>query len=154
MPAFWFFWWNVQRFTGCLGKKRKALPVAMIRQWCRRVLWSNTEFWNENRSRFFIFESIAGGLVCRFFFLNCRTWISILDFLRGNWKIRQRDAMMASFAASESWVWLPCPLRRMDLKHQTDNILNPCRQHGIKFITEYLSGARTAKEAVVCRWTG
>jgi thiazole synthase len=64
----------------------------------------------------------------------------------GTGKYASADAMMASLAASESEL-VTLSLRRMDLKHQTDNILQPLQQHGIKLLPN-TSGARTAKEAV------
>lgn len=64
----------------------------------------------------------------------------------GTGKYASAEAMMASINASGSEL-VTLSLRRMDLKHQNDNILQPLQQHGIKLLPN-TSGARTAKEAV------
>ncbi|MBR7887994.1 thiazole synthase [Marinomonas sp. A79] len=64
----------------------------------------------------------------------------------GTGKYASAEAMVSSLVASQSEL-VTLSLRRMDLKHQTDNILKPLQQQGIKLLPN-TSGARTAKEAV------
>lgn len=64
----------------------------------------------------------------------------------GTGKYANAEGMMSSLVASRSEL-VTLSLRRMDLKTQTDNILKPLQQHGIKLLPN-TSGARTAKEAI------
>lgn len=64
----------------------------------------------------------------------------------GTGKYASSEAMMLSLVASKSEM-ATLSLRRMDMKHHTDNIVRPLMQQGIKLLPN-TSGARTAKEAV------
>lgn len=64
----------------------------------------------------------------------------------GTGKYASAETMMESLLASESEL-VTLSLRRMDLKHQTDNILLPLQQKRMKLLPN-TSGARTVKEAV------
>ncbi|GAB3476166.1 thiazole synthase [Marinomonas epiphytica] len=64
----------------------------------------------------------------------------------GTGKYASADTMMNSLLASETQL-VTLSLRRMDLQNQSDNILQPLQQQGLKLLPN-TSGARTAKEAV------
>lgn len=64
----------------------------------------------------------------------------------GTGKYASAETMMASLVASETQL-VTLSLRRMDLQNQSDNILQPLQQQGLKLLPN-TSGARTAKDAV------
>ncbi|MFT2109715.1 thiazole synthase [Marinomonas sp. 2405UD68-3] len=64
----------------------------------------------------------------------------------GTGKYANSESMIESIKASGSEL-VTLSLRRMDFVNQSDNILQPLQQHGMKLLPN-TSGARTAKEAV------
>ncbi|KZN12704.1 thiazole synthase [Marinomonas sp. TW1] len=64
----------------------------------------------------------------------------------GTGKYANAEAMTESLSASGTEL-VTLSLRRLDLQHQTDNILKPLQNMGVKLLPN-TSGARNAKEAI------